>query len=151
MLVRQGAWFQTQVTPVSCSEEDHLVSLSGNVAMLPLRNVLNRVPTMVCYQGVSSVAMLLGMVAMLLVDPRARQGPPMLSGQPGGGIKMYSLASRPTSRGVVVLVILGLPLVSLWAEPQKPTAKQAAPKTPANSTPAPDLDEPPLNFDTRPV
>src|SRR5437016_9043360 len=69
----------------------------------------------------------------------------------GGGIKMYGLASRPTSRGVVILVILGLPLASSWAEPQKPTAKQAAPKTPANSTPAPDLDEPPLNFDTRPV
>jgi hypothetical protein len=66
-------------------------------------------------------------------------------------MKICSLVPCAGLRGAMVLVILGLPLVSLWAEPQKPTAKQAAPKTPANSTPAPDLDEPPLNFDTRPI
>src|SRR5437870_8367280 len=80
-----------------------------------------------------------------------RQSPPIISSQPGEGMKMYRFASRLTSRGMVVLVVLGLPLVSLWAEPQKQTAKPAAPKTAANSMPAPDLDEPPLNFDTRPV
>src|SRR5437667_7677505 len=65
-------------------------------------------------------------------------------------MKAYKLASRMRMRGPAVLLLLALPLVSLWAQAPKAAKK---PDAQARAKPAAggDSNELPLNFDIRPV
>src|SRR5437660_4482213 len=65
-------------------------------------------------------------------------------------ISTRRLTSVTPVRGMAVSAILALSLLSLWATAQAPPAKNAAPAA-TKPVAAPEADEPPLNFDPRPV